>query len=476
MDQVAVHVEERAPGPAATTCRVQILSSRRVSRHREAIVRLARAARGAAGLDRSEALCDSPGLESMKIIAVDSAVLAVPHPEPMALEFREHRLVVAHVHTDEGVSGLGYSLAFGGGGAESIQVYLETRLAPLLVGEDPRLVERLWERMYRADRGIRRLGVAAYALSALDIALWDLVGQGGGPAALPPLGRRHGPRRGLRERRLAVVPGGGHDRGGAALRRGGPPLLQAQGPPPRPAGEPPARRGGAAGARRRRPAHGRRQPEARRAGKPPAGRGARGSRPRLVRGARAGRRHRRLRRGRPRDPHPGGDRREPLHALRVPRAVRAAGRPVPHARRLPGERLQRDAQDRPPRGGAPAPGLAPRRPRAVGPRRGRALERLPRRVHGLDAARPLRGRAAARSGRRPDPDPRPAGPRHGARARAPSGSTASAERSRGRRRRGPAPPGRSLGRSGRERGGGRPPRRAALPRSDPGRAPPGRRP
>ena len=113
----------------------------------------------------------------MKITAVDSAVLAVPTPRPMALEFREHRLVIAHVHTDEGLSGLGYSLAFGGGGAESIQVYLETRLAPLLVGEDPRLVERLWERMYRADRGIRRLGVAAYALSALDIALWDLVGK-----------------------------------------------------------------------------------------------------------------------------------------------------------------------------------------------------------------------------------------------------------------------------------------------------------
>ena len=79
----------------------------------------------------------------MKITAVNSAVLAVPTPRPMSLEFREHRLVIAHVRTDEGLSGLGYSLAFGGGGAESIQVYLETRLAPLLVGEDPRLVERL---------------------------------------------------------------------------------------------------------------------------------------------------------------------------------------------------------------------------------------------------------------------------------------------------------------------------------------------
>src|SRR5581483_11813902 len=116
----------------------------------------------------------------MKITAVESAVLAVPTPRPMSREFAEHRLVVAHVRTDEGLAGLGYSLAFGGGGAEAIQVYLETRLKPLLLGEDPRLVERLWERMYRADRGIRRQGLAAYALSALDIALWDVVGKAAG--------------------------------------------------------------------------------------------------------------------------------------------------------------------------------------------------------------------------------------------------------------------------------------------------------
>ncbi len=113
----------------------------------------------------------------MKITAIASAVLSVPTRRPMALEFAEHRLVVATIHTDEGLTGLGYSLAFGGGGAEAIHVYLETRLKPLLLGQDPLFVERLWERMYRADRGIKRQGVAAYALSALDIGLWDLVGK-----------------------------------------------------------------------------------------------------------------------------------------------------------------------------------------------------------------------------------------------------------------------------------------------------------
>jgi D-arabinonate dehydratase len=113
----------------------------------------------------------------MKITAIESFLLRVPTPHPIALEFAEHKLVIANIHTDEGLTGLGYSLAFGGGGAEAIQVYLESRLKPVLLGEDPLFVERLWDRMYRADRGIKRQGIAGYALSALDIALWDLAGR-----------------------------------------------------------------------------------------------------------------------------------------------------------------------------------------------------------------------------------------------------------------------------------------------------------
>src|SRR5215475_7939751 len=116
----------------------------------------------------------------MKVTRIESCVLRVPVRKPMSLEFADHRLVIATIRTDAGIDGLGYTLAFGGGGAEAIQVYLETRLKPLVIGEDPMFVERLWERMYRADRGIKRQGVAAYALSALDIGLWDIVGKAAG--------------------------------------------------------------------------------------------------------------------------------------------------------------------------------------------------------------------------------------------------------------------------------------------------------
>jgi L-alanine-DL-glutamate epimerase-like enolase superfamily enzyme len=113
----------------------------------------------------------------MKITSIDTALLTVPTPKPMALQYPQHKLVVAQIATDEGPRGLGYSLVFNGGGAEAVHTYLETRLKPALIGEDPLYVERLWEKMFRVDMGIKKQGVAAYALSALDIGLWDIAGK-----------------------------------------------------------------------------------------------------------------------------------------------------------------------------------------------------------------------------------------------------------------------------------------------------------
>ena len=116
----------------------------------------------------------------MKITAIDSCILTVPTPQPMSRSYAHQKLVVADISTDEGVSGLGYSLVFGGGGAEAVHAYLEARLKPALLGEDPLRVEWLWEKMFRTDMGIKKQGVAAYALSALDIGLWDIAGKSAG--------------------------------------------------------------------------------------------------------------------------------------------------------------------------------------------------------------------------------------------------------------------------------------------------------
>jgi L-alanine-DL-glutamate epimerase-like enolase superfamily enzyme len=123
----------------------------------------------------------------MKISAIDTFTLRVPTTKPIALDFPEQRLVVSLIHTDSGLDGLGYTLVFGGAGSEAVEAYMR-RLVDLLVGEDPTMVGKLWERMYRADRGFRRVGIAGYAVAALDIALWDIVGK----AAGQPLARLWG--------------------------------------------------------------------------------------------------------------------------------------------------------------------------------------------------------------------------------------------------------------------------------------------
>jgi L-alanine-DL-glutamate epimerase-like enolase superfamily enzyme len=123
----------------------------------------------------------------MKITAIDTFTLRIPTVKPIALDLPEHRLVIARIHTDAGLDGLGYSLVFGGAGSEAVEAYTR-RLAALLVGDDPALVGKLWDKLFRADRGFRRVGIAGYAVAALDIALWDIAGK----AARLPLARLWG--------------------------------------------------------------------------------------------------------------------------------------------------------------------------------------------------------------------------------------------------------------------------------------------
>ena len=82
------------------------------------------------------------------------------------------RYLFAEIHTDEGITGLGESGAWG---------YLEASEATInkfgryLVGKDPLRIEHHWQYMYRFShfRGAAIMG----ALSALDIAMWDIAGK-----------------------------------------------------------------------------------------------------------------------------------------------------------------------------------------------------------------------------------------------------------------------------------------------------------
>jgi L-alanine-DL-glutamate epimerase-like enolase superfamily enzyme len=85
-------------------------------------------------------------------------------------------LVLVEVLTDEGLTGLG-TVGVGGGTAKHI---IENHLKNFVVGENPFDVELLWERMYRSTINYGRKGIAVEAISAVDIALWDIMGKKAG--------------------------------------------------------------------------------------------------------------------------------------------------------------------------------------------------------------------------------------------------------------------------------------------------------
>ena len=80
---------------------------------------------------------------------------------------------LVEVEADDGTIGIGTAGAFHAGAKSLIDDYY----ADLVLGEDPRRHEHLWQRMYRTSVRFGRSGSAVAAISALDIACWDLHGK-----------------------------------------------------------------------------------------------------------------------------------------------------------------------------------------------------------------------------------------------------------------------------------------------------------
>jgi D-arabinonate dehydratase len=115
----------------------------------------------------------------MKITDVQSVVLSIPLQVPTAfattlVTAREY--VIAWVETDEGPRGLGFTIGgrYGGEG-HLIHTAIQHNLKHLIIGEDPIGIERVWERMFQTTLLMGRRGAVIRAISALDIALWDIV-------------------------------------------------------------------------------------------------------------------------------------------------------------------------------------------------------------------------------------------------------------------------------------------------------------
>jgi L-alanine-DL-glutamate epimerase-like enolase superfamily enzyme len=100
-------------------------------------------------------------------------------PLPVALSDSTHgtirafELITVRVRDAEGAEGLGYTYTVGAGGA-AVHAILTRDLEPLLVGRDAERIEEIWYAMWWALHYGGRGGAQGLAISAVDIALWDL--------------------------------------------------------------------------------------------------------------------------------------------------------------------------------------------------------------------------------------------------------------------------------------------------------------
>jgi L-alanine-DL-glutamate epimerase-like enolase superfamily enzyme len=132
----------------------------------------------------------------MKITRIRADWLHVPIPEDKAStsDFGRNtsfNTTLVRVETDAGLTGFGEAKASVGslGNQSALVATIEQELGPLLEGEDPRDVARLWERMYNGSRAhyalhygrvfpaLGRRGITVSAISGIDMALWDILGR-----------------------------------------------------------------------------------------------------------------------------------------------------------------------------------------------------------------------------------------------------------------------------------------------------------
>lgn len=86
--------------------------------------------------------------------------------------YRFFSWLVVEIHTDEGHVGYGNA----GLSPDVTKLIIDSKLKSLLIGENPMNTEYLYEKMYRSSVAFGRKGAVIAAISALDIALWDIKG------------------------------------------------------------------------------------------------------------------------------------------------------------------------------------------------------------------------------------------------------------------------------------------------------------
>src|SRR5207237_2080155 len=115
----------------------------------------------------------------MKLASLETGIVLLPNDEPLA-GFSENPnaknpIVWLKLRTDDGVEGLGVTY-FGGALTRTLRRAVD-ELGAFVIGEDPLRVEAVTAKLQAAAGGSGPAGIFTMALSAIDVALWDIKGK-----------------------------------------------------------------------------------------------------------------------------------------------------------------------------------------------------------------------------------------------------------------------------------------------------------
>ncbi len=124
----------------------------------------------------------APGAATIdRIASVNLSSIVLPLKNPISdakvLTGRQKAMtevvfLFAEVRTEDGHEGIGFSYSKRAGGPA--QFAHANEIAPVLIGEDPSDIAKIWTKLVWAGASVGRIGVATQAIAAIDIALWDL--------------------------------------------------------------------------------------------------------------------------------------------------------------------------------------------------------------------------------------------------------------------------------------------------------------
>ena len=104
---------------------------------------------------------------------------AVRYPEPNN-DGKVRSLTLVRIETEDGLVGWGEAITGGEEASLAVAFVVERRLAPLVVGADPRNVAGVWTRLRDATYWDGDGGLVTFGISAIDMALWDIAGKAAG--------------------------------------------------------------------------------------------------------------------------------------------------------------------------------------------------------------------------------------------------------------------------------------------------------